>query len=110
MRRAVSALTILALAAMLVACSQVANAPGRTGDVSIKDQAFSPSTIQTQVGSTVTWTNNDAQAHHLVANNGSFDSGVIQPGQVWKHTFSTPGGFAYHCALHPSEKGSVTAK
>jgi plastocyanin len=60
------------------------------------------------VGTTVTWTNQDSTAHTVTANDGSFDSGPIQPGKSFSHTFSTAGTVAYHCKIHPSMTATVT--
>jgi plastocyanin len=59
------------------------------------------------VNNTVTWTNNDQVAHTVTAADGSFDSGSMQPGQIFVHTFTTPGTYQYHCQIHPWMTGTV---
>jgi hypothetical protein len=51
---------------------------------------------------TVTWVNNDTVAHTVTADDGSFDSGTLQPGQSYSRTFdgSVTGLIPYHCAIH----------
>jgi FtsP/CotA-like multicopper oxidase with cupredoxin domain len=78
---------------------------------------FSPSSITVVIGvnNTVIWTNNDdkppAESEHTVtAIDGSFDSGGIFPGDSYSHTFTIPGTYYYHCALHPWMKGTVIVK
>ena len=40
---------------------------------------------------------------------GGFDSGFLNTGQVFSHTFNTPGAFAYRCNVHPSQmRGRIT--
>ena len=52
------------------------------------------------------WTN-DGLAPHTVS--GDFaDSGVLDPGQTFSHTFDTEGAFDYFCAIHPDMVGSVS--
>ena len=40
---------------------------------------------------------------------GGFDSGFLNAGQAFSHTFNTPGAFAYRCNVHPSQmRGRIT--
>jgi plastocyanin len=75
--------------------------------VTISDFQFTPATITIHVGDTVTWTNNGPSAHTATANDGSFNTGVLQKGQSGSHTFTTAGTFAYHCAIHTFMHGTV---
>jgi plastocyanin len=75
--------------------------------VSIQNMAFSPATITVSVGTTVTWTNNDATIHTVTSNTGLFESGQLSKGSHFSHTFSTAGTFAYHCSIHPEMTGTV---
>jgi plastocyanin len=75
--------------------------------VSIVDYSFKPATITIHVGDSITWTNNGKQPHTATANNGSFDTGTIQPGHSASHTFSQAGTFAYICTIHPFMHGTV---
>lgn len=77
--------------------------------------AFSPSPAVIDLGSqtTLTWYNADFSEggveHLLQSDDGStFESQVIQPGGVFKVTFSTPGTYEYHCEIHDEMKGTVT--
>ena len=72
---------------------------------------YSPPTITVVIGvnNTVTWVNND-QAPHTVTDTGVFDSGNMNTGQSWTHTFTTPGTYEYHCTYHPWMKGTVIVK
>jgi plastocyanin len=70
---------------------------------------FSPQTITLVIGknNTVSWVNDDFTVHTVTANEGSFDSGLIQPGANFTTTFSTPGTYQYHCSIHPWMKGTI---
>src|SRR5262249_58391933 len=72
--------------------------------IEIRDFAFHPDQTEIAVGTTVTWTNNDTTAHTVTADDGSFDSGPLDPGKSFSHTFDKAGTFAYHCKIHPSMK------
>jgi plastocyanin len=73
----------------------------------IVDFSFSPSTITVHVGDTITWTNVGKQPHTATANNGSFNTGILQHGQSGSHTFTAPGTYTYYCIVHPYMKGTV---
>ncbi|HVE67367.1 MAG TPA: cupredoxin family copper-binding protein [Solirubrobacteraceae bacterium] len=81
-----------------------------SGGVSIEDFAFAPRTITIDVGDTVTWTNRDSAGHTATADDGSFDTGVLNRGQSGAHTFDEAGTFAYHCDPHPNMQGTVVVR
>ncbi|HEX7051172.1 MAG TPA: cupredoxin family copper-binding protein [Longimicrobiales bacterium] len=84
-----------------VASPAGAAAGADTTTATIKNLAFAPAEIQVAPGTTVVWTNNDPLAHTVTADDGTFDSGNIEPGASWSHTFTEPGRYAYHCTPHP---------
>jgi plastocyanin len=98
---------LLAVAA-LAACSSYSTSPssstptgGGGTTVSIRDFAFSPSTISVKVGTTVTWTNNGPSSHTTTSDGGVWDSGTLGAGGTFQHTFMNAGSFGYHCTIHP---------
>jgi plastocyanin len=58
----------------------------------------------------VAWRNNDQLVHTVTANDGSFDSGSIQPGTTWRHTFTRPGTYVFHCTPHPFMRGVIIVR
>jgi plastocyanin len=85
--------------------STSAQAAAIGSSVSIVDFAFEPASIDVAGGDTVTWTN-DGSVPHTVT--GEFaDSGVLEPGQTFSHTFAADGAFDYVCAIHPDMAGIV---
>ena len=46
--------------------------------------------------------------HTVTANDGSFDSGNMNPGGTFTHTFTEAGSFAYICTYHHWMHGTVT--
>lgn len=96
---------LLALAATLV----VAAAGGAaTQTVQIVKSGFTPASATVSVGDTVTWKNADSVNHQVVANDGSFASPVLKPGDTFSETYSKSGTFRYHDALFTSRKGTIT--
>ena len=82
------------------------------------DKAFSPNPIQTKVGDTIIWTNNDSVPHTVTSGTGpndpnmgkDFDVGIstpISPGSTFSHKFTTAGEFPYFCQIHPTMVGNV---
>jgi len=72
--------------------------------------AFSPAKVTIDSGDVVEWTNNTAVNRQIVGDEGNFASGTLKPGQSYSFTFKTAGSYAYHDALHPGAKGSVTVQ
>jgi plastocyanin len=90
------------------ALASVSATPG-SNDVSIHNFAFAPGSITVRAGATVTWTNADPQPtrHTASADGGVFSTGPLAPGQSGAFTFSTPGRYAYHCAIHTYMTGVI---
>lgn len=78
-----------------------------TADVTIPARVYAPRDLQALVGQPVTWANQDAIAHTVTADDGSFDSGTISPSGSYEHTFDQPGTYAYHCTIHLEMHGVV---
>ncbi|HEX8242453.1 MAG TPA: cupredoxin family copper-binding protein [Longimicrobium sp.] len=83
---------------------------GIVAKAGMRNLAFVPGRIEITAGTTVEWTNNDPLQHTVTADDGSFDSGLIGTGGTWRHTFTTPGTYPYHCTPHPFMKGTVVVK
>ena len=75
--------------------------------VNIQDDAFEPATTSIAPGTTVTWVNNDDEAHTVTADEGLFDSGRLDPGDSYSVWFDGSGTVAYHCEPHPHMTGSI---
>ena len=69
---------------------------------------YSINVLTVQVGTTVTWTNDDpGQMHTVTAVDGEFDSGFLETGQTWSYTFTEAGEFEYYCLPHPWMRAKV---
>ena len=71
---------------------------------------FSPTTLNTTVGTTVTWTNADSQTHQTVSDTGVWNGGDVAPTRTFSFTFATPGSYPYKCLLHPGMSGTVVVQ
>ena len=74
------------------------------------DQSFDPNPAPIAQGSLVVWHNSDNTVHHIVMNDGSFDSGDIGPGATSTAMKLASAGGQYHCTIHPTTMfGSINA-
>ncbi len=101
---------MLLLPLALVATLVVAAASGAaTKTVQVTGAGFTPTATTVSVGDSVTWHNADNANHQVVANDGTFASPVLKPGDTYTQTFNSAGRTAYHDALATKHTGSVTA-
>jgi plastocyanin len=54
----------------------------------------------------VVWTNRGEMPHSVTAHDGSFASGLLNPGESYQVTFYEPGTYTYQCS--DAMQGSVT--
>ena len=109
---------IMGLALLLTACSSnPTNSSGNNGGgvgggsgntVSISGFKYAPGSLTVKAGTTVIWTNKDASTHTVTSDNGAFtSSGNLATNDTYSFIFTTAGSFPYHCAIHPSMKGTI---
>lgn len=81
---------------------------GMEVEVDALDNTFRAQDIQISPGATVTWTNVGRNDHDVLPTEGD-DWGAevedFRPGDVYEHTFSSPGVYSYYCSIH----GTTTA-
>lgn len=82
----------------------------RTVSTGIKNINYVQPRLQITVGTTVEWKNNDPLPHTVTATDKSFDSGLIQPGKTYRHTFTKAGTYNFFCVPHPFMKGVVVVR
>lgn len=79
----------------------------KTVTIQILSTGFSPASPTIAAGDTVVWKNSDTAKHQVVADDGSFQSPLLGPGQTYSHRFFNTGTYAFHGGIHPNLKGSV---
>ncbi|HVL28043.1 MAG TPA: plastocyanin/azurin family copper-binding protein [Acidimicrobiales bacterium] len=108
---------------MLSACGAALNEEAGGGappaneamTVALRLITFQPENLTVPAGTAVTWANADGVDHTVTSGtvsqaagsvttstDGRFDSGILAGGGRYSFTFSTPGTYAYFCALHPA--------
>jgi plastocyanin len=87
------------------------NADGSNGtDVAIEGFTFAPTDLVVSAGDEVTWTNEDPAPHTVTAEDGSFDSGTLEPGQTFSVGLEGNGPVTYRCQIHPDMVGTITVR
>ena len=86
----------------------------RVVTVDIRNVVFKPRNLAIDVGTTVRWTNSDAEILHTVTKvsgaGEAFDSGNVYPGDTYERRFDEPGRIDYLCILHDGQTGSITVR
>ena len=85
-------------------------------NVEIVGFAFEPADVAVSAGTTVVWTNLDADQHSVksMAGDGSVDAGgpldgpLLSIGETFEYAFDTVGVYEYRCGPHASMVGSIT--
>jgi plastocyanin len=97
----------VALVALLAAVPATTK-PGAI--VHIRDDAFVPATMTVHAGDSVTFVNDDDDAHTVTADDASWDSEGLNQDEKWTHVFAKAGSVKYHCTVHPFMHGIVVVK
>lgn len=76
--------------------------------ITISNFSFQPEQLTIKAGKEVTFKNEDSVTHTVTGE--EFDSGNIESGGTYKHTFTKKGSVNYHCSIHPSMKGIIVVE
>src|SRR5712671_2507109 len=57
----------------------------------MKGSVFSVPSVTISTGTKITWVNDDNTVHTVTADDGSFNSGDMNPGYTFSYTFNTVG-------------------
>jgi plastocyanin len=75
--------------------------PANTVVIQLQGETFVPGTITVKVGTLIVFSNQSTEQHTATADDGSFATGVLQPGTESKpFLMSKPGTYAYFCEFH----------
>ncbi|WP_405804384.1 cupredoxin family copper-binding protein [Streptomyces sp. NBC_00210] len=102
---------LLMATALIGLPSTAAHAAGQY-QVRMSGYAFTPRTLTVTAGSTITWTNQDTAPHDVKTTSGphSFHSPMLDKGDSWSHTFTSPGTYGYLCTVHPGMTGQLVVR
>lgn len=101
--------TVAAAAAVAVAVAVVPSQAASSKTVAVKNNSFSPKTVNIKKGSKVVWKWTQGGVAHNVtpASGGSGSKTSSKKGYTFTKTFSKAGTFRYVCTLHSSMKMTV---
>ncbi len=108
--RCVRLLLPLATAAALLQARPAPAEEARGAEIRIAQHRYEPRVITVSPGTTLRWVNEDDDAHTVTADGGAFASRGLDTHEAFAFTFSAPGTYRYHCALHPGMTGRVVVK
>lgn len=78
--------------------------------VNIENFSFSGATT-VRPGEQITVSNLDSAPHTMTANDGSFDTGILNSGATATLTMpDAPGTYQFFCSLHPSMVSTITVQ
>jgi plastocyanin len=81
---------------------------GITGSHYIIDEyEFNPYRVRIKAGSRVYWRNNGTMIHTIVAEDGSWTTGPMEPLDIDSVVFDKPGTYVYHCKEYPWDYGQI---
>lgn len=88
----------------------VAGARAASPDVKITAAGFEPPTVTVTAGQVVTWQNTTSTGREVVADDGSFESGILLENDQFANLFEAPGTYAYHDGTDSTVRGTVIVK
>ena len=82
------------------------------GSITATINNFEHTTIEIMAGQTITWLNVDGVPHTVTsgsngAEDGGFDSGLLNEGRAFAQRFDQAGVFPYTCTVHPQMNGTI---
>ena len=76
-------------------------APSQTVTVQAIDNTFRPDLIEIAPGTEVVWVNRGRNDHDLMTDLGfGVTAAEFGPGDEYRHVFTEPGEYPYHCTIH----------
>jgi plastocyanin len=73
------------------------------------NRSFNPSPATLTADGKMTFQNTDNTTHHIVANDGSWDTGNIAGGASSAQIQMPTTGMNYHCTIHPTMVGVINS-
>jgi serine/threonine-protein kinase len=77
--------------------------------IEVGDDIYTPGKQTVPPGTTLVWKNVGKTVHTVTADDGSFDSKNIAPGESFSYTFTKVEAFPYFCTLHGGAHGEGMA-
>ena len=92
----------------LIKTTSLVRDSGLSGTHYVSDEyEFNPYRARVKTGTKVSWRNNGTMTHTIVALDGSWTTGPLQPLDIGTVTFDKPGTYTYICKDHPWVYGQI---
>jgi hypothetical protein len=88
-------LRALVLAALLLVVTAL---PALAAEVRLTDEGFEPRTVRVEAGEDIVWINGTDAEQTVVGEDGTWDSGPLQPGETFSIALREPGTVRYATA------------
>src|SRR5258708_36093043 len=85
------------------------NKPPSGAEIKIDNFSFGAD-VTIATGATVTWTNHDDVPHVVASDADLFKSKTLDTDEHFSYTFTKPGTYVYHCAVHPRMTAKVVVQ
>lgn len=84
--------------------------PNPTGDITVGNNFFNPSTFSVAAGTTVTWAWSSSGVQHNVTFDDGGPNSTTQGSGEFQRTFTIAGSYPYHCTIHGAAvmSGTIT--
>lgn len=78
------------------------------GTIAAVDNDYPVDDVTVAAGQPLTFENRGSSRHTLTADDGRFDSGVVEPGDTFQVSLDGPREIPVHCEIHPTMRAMVT--
>jgi plastocyanin len=87
-----------------------ARGPSSVVQVAMRHIRFVPERVTVRLGQTVRWSNDDAVAHTVAAQDPAFASDAITAGQSYTYRPRRKGVIHYFCTIHANQNGELVVR
>lgn len=78
-----------------------------SGELLVDEAGFDADVLIAEVGVPFVIVNEDDEPHAWSSDDGFVSSGLVEPGESFRHVYAAPGIRTYHCEVHPDETVTV---
>ena len=83
--------------------------PVRTVIVESIDNTFKPQVVEVEPGTEIVWVNMGHNEHDILSESGfGIDAAHFHPGSEYRHVFTEPGEYRFHCTIHGTHDIGMT--
>ncbi len=76
-------------------------------NIIVQDDLFEPTEVTVRVNETVVWRQEGVREHNVTAVDGTWGSGPLLLGSVYRMRFPKPGTYLFYCTIHTGMRGAI---